>query len=265
MALTKVTGSVLGDTDSTDIDYTHSATGAVERTLQSKLEDTVSVKDFGAVGDGVTDDSSSIRDAFDAAANKVVYFPPATYIVSQEGSDNWCIENDQNNVTVDGFGATLKCVDGELQILRSTGNKFQLYGLKVEGPGTDGADLGAGLIQINNATDVRVDNVTILGSDQDGLAISGCTDVIVSNVTAHNCSKAGNYVNNCTNVIISSCISATCGGHTSASNVVGIGFQVSNNTNVSLSNNIAKDITGWGIGNRINVTTALNGWLFCSR
>jgi len=82
MALTKVTGSVLGDTDSTDIDYTHSATDAVERTLQSKLEDTVSVKDFGAVGDGVTNDYDAIQAAIDAVianGGGTVFFPTGTY------------------------------------------------------------------------------------------------------------------------------------------------------------------------------------------
>jgi hypothetical protein len=66
--------------------FTQSGTGAVQRTVESKLQDVVSVKDFGAVGDGVTDDTVAIQAAVAYTESLidggVVYFPVGHYIVS---------------------------------------------------------------------------------------------------------------------------------------------------------------------------------------
>lgn len=58
--------------------------GAVNRDIDEKLSDFISVKDFGAVGDNVTDDYASIQAAIDYAysVDKGIYFPSGTYKVS---------------------------------------------------------------------------------------------------------------------------------------------------------------------------------------
>lgn len=70
----------------TGLNFTQSGSGATERTVQAKLRDMVSVKDFGAVGDGVTDDTTAIQAAFTAirtAGGGSIYFPSGTYIVDR--------------------------------------------------------------------------------------------------------------------------------------------------------------------------------------
>ena len=61
------------------IGYRNSSASSTARTVLSKLRDTVSVKDFGAVGDGVADDAAAITAAI--ATGKAVYLPTGTYKV----------------------------------------------------------------------------------------------------------------------------------------------------------------------------------------
>lgn len=62
------------------VGYTPGGTGAVSRTAQAKLREFVSVSDFGAVGDGATDDSAAFAAAI--AAHDFIFIPAGTYLVN---------------------------------------------------------------------------------------------------------------------------------------------------------------------------------------
>ena len=66
--------------NSDEVNFLQAGTSAVERTVQSKLRDVVSVKDFGAVGNGVTDDTAAIQAAVNAGGE--VFFPTGRYLIS---------------------------------------------------------------------------------------------------------------------------------------------------------------------------------------
>jgi hypothetical protein len=78
-ALTGITGTISGNISSANVTYVAPYTGSVSRTANSKFSDTVSVKDFGAVGNGIADDRAAIQAAIDT--QKRVYFPEGTYRV----------------------------------------------------------------------------------------------------------------------------------------------------------------------------------------
>jgi hypothetical protein len=85
------------------IGFQQAGSGASIRTVQAKLRDAVSPEDFGAVGDGVTDDSS----AFLAAL-------AAHLVVECNGSKHYVVQNLllSNSQTIDGNGARFKSPPG---------------------------------------------------------------------------------------------------------------------------------------------------------
>ena len=85
--------------------------GAMDRLLAAKIGDLVSVLDYGAVGDGVTDDSEAIQAAIDANQGETVIFPAGyTYLaagITLSGSDY-----DGTAIRIEG-SFLLKPFDGE--------------------------------------------------------------------------------------------------------------------------------------------------------
>jgi len=75
---------------SANVSFIQSGTGAVARTVQSKLRESVSVLDFGAVGDGVTDDIAALQLAIiyletyysTYGRRSSIHFPPGKYLAS---------------------------------------------------------------------------------------------------------------------------------------------------------------------------------------
>ena len=84
-AVEVVTGDAIpagSATTASAVSYTASGTGAQVTNVQAKLREFASVKDFGAVGDGVTDDTAAITNALAASDNVII--PSGNYKVTSE-------------------------------------------------------------------------------------------------------------------------------------------------------------------------------------
>lgn len=80
---------------SINIDFLQSGAGATTRTLQSKAREILSVEDFGAIGNGVANDTAAFQSALNAAStNGIIFVPSATnYLVTfplSYGGKNIC-------------------------------------------------------------------------------------------------------------------------------------------------------------------------------
>jgi len=100
----------------TKLSFTQAGTGAVARTIDSKLKDVVNARDFGAVGDGVTDDTAALKAAATAAlaAGARLWIPKTNSFYS--------LSSGAVDVTLaDGQGLVIESDGAELRQTGSTG------------------------------------------------------------------------------------------------------------------------------------------------
>lgn len=110
------------------VDFTQLGTGAVPQTVQNKLQENVSVLDFGCVGDGVHDNTACINAAFAASAS--VYLPPGNWHITDmlQCPASHTLWGASDTVSVITVGAAT--------------NDFNMSALGVVQPGTPGVQPG---------------------------------------------------------------------------------------------------------------------------
>ena len=182
------------------------ATGDFSRTLQQSLDDYVSVKAFGAVGDDSTADATAIQRALDelysdtdqddTRARRILFFPAGIYRINTaltippyahlvgEGPDKTVIRNSGNNavaVTEDDDGQGFGFIGGSSA---TTPTQIQIEGMTFRNT------VAYGGVSIDNATKVYFNNCKFQGSyAQGGADASTSKGVTVRSTTALPCSN----------------------------------------------------------------------------
>ena len=178
---------VLSSVAAGSVSFTQTGTGAVATNLQARNEERVSVKDFGATGDGTTDDSVAIQLAIDAAnyGERSLRIPAGEYYI---GTTSLVINGPiriygegMGQAYADSFGAlctTIRYVGSDAAVKINTGISkstlgFVLENISISGYATGtatatgsygircGADTGSNLAAQGQMRNVRCEGFTV--------------------------------------------------------------------------------------------------------
>jgi hypothetical protein len=134
---------ILPGTSATTTDqltYNEGDTGAVSRVLTARLQDYVSVKDFGAVGDGVTNDAPYVQAAINAVQTLggTLVFPRGKYLFTSQVTINrtYAVSGSnfvgERNLIVSGYGAEIRTT-GAISAFDVKGGWLPNHNCQIEG------------------------------------------------------------------------------------------------------------------------------------
>jgi hypothetical protein len=169
--------SYAAPTGSNLIGYLATGSGAVPSTVQTKLRERISVKDFGAKGDNTTDDTAAIQAAVAASSGKALYFPAGTYIVSDIITlvANSVVYGDQGITTLKLKAKTYTAANVSIFVLTGISNVY-IYGLIFNG---NKGNIGSARNPINtvyNTVKVTFDTCEWIACEGICLNVSTTTD-----------------------------------------------------------------------------------------
>ncbi|MGC2399475.1 MAG: glycosyl hydrolase family 28-related protein [Acidobacteriaceae bacterium] len=181
--------------------YNQGSPGAVTQTITAKLQQSISVKDFGAVGDGahMAADTAGLKGAVGAAAisGQAVYIPAGNYLLDNSSA---AVLSGAQNVRIfgDGPSSSLACQTiGASDCIASTGaTGFGLSNLAISfGPAATARTSGYAL-DVQSCTNCSFDGVTLNNGDLSGFRLASSLHTSMHNMNIANFEANGLFAIN---------------------------------------------------------------------
>ncbi len=181
--------------------YNQGSAGAVTQTVTAKLQQGLSIKDFGAVGDGahMAADTAGIQAAVTAAAalSKAVYVPAGNYLLDNSAAP---VLSGAQNVLIygDGPSSSLACQTvGANDCIASTGaTGFGLANLSISFGPTATTRSSGYAVDIETCTGCSLENVSLNNGDLSGLRLASSTHTSIHNLKISNFYANGTFMIN---------------------------------------------------------------------
>jgi len=168
-ALVKFTTSQLnssGAVDAAQVSYTPPFLDSVPTNVEAKLAQYVSVIDFGAVGDGVTDDSAAFQAAIDYAALQAptqpsLFIPAGDYVIGTTLNVNGAIEFRGENFATNG--TRIFATNALNAPIFNVTSNARFFSMSLVGS-NNASNTNETLVTIGGANDVTFENVFFFNS-----------------------------------------------------------------------------------------------------
>lgn len=247
-----------------NVTYDPAGTGAVATTVQAKLRESVSVKDFGAVGNGVANDTAAIQAAINyvgSLGGGTVYFPQGTYGVSFVSG---ALAVDMlSGVYLEGASKSASIIkllnNGAAHIVNAE-NKTDVgfFNLSFNGNKANNTLAGTHCIRVVNCDGITIESVRTYEAEGYGIGIQypvtydSTSDIRITNVETYNNTLDGIDIKNGLNVYLTDIYAHDNGGK-------GVECRAVQGTYVGL---VAENNTEDGITLRANalVSVGVKGW-----
>lgn len=137
----------------------------------------INVKDFGAKGDGSSDDQAALQKAFDQAkaTGQSVWIPPGTY------NHSGVLNVDGTKVSGSGNQTVLNATNPDQESIKLTGEGCAVSNLKttVSAPCRSSQPDDAAIL-VQNASNASVSNITAQGAASNGIRLDNATGANIS-------------------------------------------------------------------------------------
>lgn len=194
-AVVKFVNINVASADATTVTYEPGFAGSVATTVAAKLQQTISVMDFGAVGDGVADDTAAIQAAIDSMAGSyqptvltnlnpgsTLFFPAGVYKITAP----LVVTKSCSRLIGDGWNNTILRYGGsglitEIIVFRDSNNSELSY-MRLDGNASSGAQGAKACLGIDLAAFFTSHDVYMTGSTLYGLRASHLWESYFSNL-----------------------------------------------------------------------------------